>query len=116
MPSQSLRISRDELISYMKSYSSRVMPGLLNVLDRVFITQFNKDLVTLFLSDPGKVYVALLSLYGNEDTVMLIMSYLLIKPILVRLNRLDLIDKAITLAMKNPEEFKELLRSLGVDL
>ncbi len=116
MSPQPSKISRDELISYVRSYSSRIMPGLLSILDRIFITKFNDDIISLFLSDPKKVYMTLLDLYGNEDTVVLIMNYLLIKPVLVKLNRLDLIDKAITLAMKNPEEFKELLRSLNVDL
>ncbi|MEO3992940.1 MAG: hypothetical protein QN229_01315 [Desulfurococcaceae archaeon TW002] len=58
----------------------------------------------------------MLSLYGSEDTVTLIISYLLIKPILIRLGRLDLTDKAIMLAIENPEEFKEFLKSLNVDL
>lgn len=116
MSPQPLRVSRDELVSYIRSYSSRVMPGLLNILNRIFITRYSSDIVSLFLSDPKKVYETLLSLYGNEDTVTLIMNYLLIKPMLIRLGRLDLTDRATTLAMKNPEGFKELLRSLDVDL
>lgn len=116
MSSQSLRISKDELILYVRSYSSRAMPGLINILNRVFISRFNNDIVTLFLNDSRKVYETLLSLYGSEDTVTLIINYLLIKPILIRLGRLDLIDKAIILATKKPEEFKDLLRSLNVDL
>ncbi|MEM0348387.1 MAG: hypothetical protein QXV93_03475 [Zestosphaera sp.] len=116
VPPQSIRVSRDELISYIRSYSSRVMPGLLNILNRIFITRYNSDIVSLFLSDPRKVYETLLSLYDNEDTVTLIMNYLLIKPMLIRLGRLDLTDRATMLAMKNPEGFKELLRSLDVDL
>ncbi|MEM0473776.1 MAG: hypothetical protein QXS11_00585 [Zestosphaera sp.] len=116
VPPQSIRVSRDELISYIRSYSSRVMPGLLNILNRIFITRYNSDIVSLFLNDPRKVYETLLSLYDNEDTVTLIMNYLLIKPMLIRLGRLDLTDRATMLAMKNPEGFKELLRSLDVDL
>ncbi len=116
MISRSSRVDKDELISYVRSYSLRVMPGLLNILNKVFIARFGTDMVALFLNDSKKVYETLLSLYGNEDTVTLIMSYLLIKPMLIRLGRLDLVDKALTLAMKNSEGFKEMLRSLNVDL
>jgi hypothetical protein len=42
------------------------------------------------------------------------LNYLLVKPILVRLGRLDLADEVLTLAVNNPEGFKEMLRSLGV--
>lgn len=110
------RISRDELISYLTSYSSRVMPGLLNVLNRFFIKQFGTDVINLFLNDSLKVYNTLLNIYGNEDTATLIIAYLLVKPILIRLGRLDLTDKAIVLATKDPDSFKKLLRSLDVDL
>jgi hypothetical protein len=90
------------------------MPGLLNVLNKYFVTQLNNDVVTLFLSDPRKVYETLRGLYGGEDTAILILNYLLVKPILVRLGRLDLADEVLTLAVNNPEGFKEMLRSLGV--
>lgn len=116
MTPQSSRVNKDELVSYIRSYSYRVMPGLLNILNRFFITRYNSDIVSLFFDDPRKVYETLLSLYGSEDTVTLIIGYLLIKPMLIRLGRLDLTDKAIMLAMKNPEGLKEFLKSLEVDL
>jgi hypothetical protein len=47
------------------------MPGLLNVLNKYFVTQLNNDVVTLFLSDPRKVYETLRGLYGGEDTAIL---------------------------------------------
>jgi hypothetical protein len=116
VPSQSLRVSKDELVSYVRSYSSRVMPGLMSILNKLFVAQLNSDMVTLFLSDPKKVYETLRGLYSSEDTAILILNYLLVKPILIRLGRLDLADEVLTLAMKNPEGFKEMLRSLGVDI
>ena len=116
MPSQSLRVGKDELVSYVRSYSSRVMPGLMSILNKLFVAQLNSDMVTLFLSDPKKVYETLRGLYSSEDTAILILNYLLVKPILIRLGKLDLADEVLTLAMKNPEGFKEMLRSLGVDI
>ncbi len=116
MPVTPSRISRDELISYLTSYSSRVMPGFLNILNKLFTKQFGTDMIDLFLNDPPKVYNTLLNMYGNEDTATLIIAYLLVKPILIRLERLDLMDKAIALATKDPDGFKKLLRSLDVDL
>lgn len=116
MSPQTLRVDRNELISYIRSYSSRVMPGLFNILNKTFITRHNSDIASLFLSDPKKVYETLLDLYGSEDTATLVMNYLLIKPMLIRLGRLDLTDKATMLVIKNPEEFKEMMRSIGADL
>lgn len=112
----SSKVSKDVLSSYITSYSSRVMPGLLNILNKVFIKRFNTDVISLFLEDPSKVYDTLIEVYKDKDTAIIIIAYLIVKPILIKLERLDLLDRAMTLAINDPEEFKKLLKSLNVDV
>lgn len=112
MNPSSSKIGKEVLLSYIASYSSRVMPGLLNILTKVFIKRFNTDIVSLFLEDPGKVCDTLIEMYGDRDTAVTIISYLIVKPILIKLGRLDLLDRAVSLALKDPEGFKNYLSLL----
>lgn len=107
----------DELRKAVRDYIQLKSPGLYDALDYMCKQYLGESLLTLLFSNPSRVLHALIQHYGNEDTAYFIMEYLLLRPILLKLNRLDLELKLLETLSRDSigdEEFKNILRELGV--
>ncbi len=109
--------SVEELRKAVRNYIMLKSPGLYETLDYICEQCLGENLLTLLFSNPSKVLHALFQHYRSWDTAYFVMEYLLIRPMLLNLNRLDLELKILELLSRNSagdEEFKRILRELGV--
>jgi len=108
-------VSVDELIEYIKMRFQKFFPGYLPVLNHLFEVKYGLDPLIMFLKDSSTFYETLKEYYDSSETALFIVIFI-IKSILIKLNRLDLIEEAIKKAVNNSIEFKRLLKNLGIDL
>ncbi|MEM1533265.1 MAG: hypothetical protein QW369_00420 [Desulfurococcaceae archaeon] len=110
-------LSVEELRKAVRSYIRLKSPGLYDTLDYVCKQYLGESLLTVLFSNPSRVLHALFQHYKSLDTAYFIMEYLLIRPILLNLNKLDVELNLLELMSKGSagdEEFKRILRELGV--
>ncbi len=103
--------SLNELIKYVKNYIAQRSPGLMETLDMVavFSDANVSGIVELFFKDSNKTFQLLAKHYGSADTAIFIFTNLLVKPLLIRLNKLALLDQVVEAAVRDKEEFYRLI-------
>lgn len=109
--------SVEELRKAVRSYMLLKSPGLYDTLDYLCRQYLEESLLTALFSSPSRVLYTIFQHYKSWDTAYFIMEYLLIRPILLNLNKLDIELKLLELLSKGSagdEEFKRILRELGV--
>jgi len=108
-----LSIEASDLIDYVKKRFTRAFPGYLQTLDYLFKSRHGLNALQMFFYDSVEFYKTVREHYGIEDVALFVVTYL-VKTVLIRLNRLDLLDEAVRKAVSNSKDFKELLEGLGV--
>lgn len=94
---------------HIKCYSSRIIPGLLELLNVYCTTRHGKDVYTVFVESPCKFYKILLELYKVESSADIIFKTL-VKALLEEASATDvLLDYAKTC---RDEEFVRYLETL----
>lgn len=101
----------NELVKYVKNYIMQRSPGLMESLDMVAIFSGTNvsGIVELFLKDPNRAFQLLVKHYGSVDTAIFIFTNFLVKPLLIRLNKLALLDRVVETAIKDKDEFYRLI-------
>lgn len=115
-PEAFARISSSELASYIRGYAARVAPGSLNLLDFLIKARFGVDAVTMFFKDSSTFFKVLEEVYDVKETALFMLVSVFIKPMLIKLNKLDVLNEAVSLAINDSSKFRKLLSDLGVDL
>ncbi|MCS7128051.1 MAG: hypothetical protein RMI83_02110 [Desulfurococcaceae archaeon] len=103
--------SLNELAKYVKNYIMQRSPGLMESLDMiaVFSDVNATSLIELFFKDPSKTFQLLVKHYGSVDTAIFIFINFLVKPLLIRLDKLALLDQVVEAAIRDKEEFYRLI-------
>ncbi len=107
-------ISINELIEYVRTRFSKFFPGYLLLLDNLFKVKYGLDALTMFFEDSFKFYVTLKEYYNSSETALFVVVFI-IKSILIKLNRLDLLEEAVRKAVNNSIGFKQFLKNLGIE-
>lgn len=101
------RITIEELKQYIIKYNNRRAPGLLALINAMV----RRNAVDFFFSNSSDLCTILMKHYDTK-TAYFIVEYAFVKPILIKLNRLDLEDDLMKLALRDKEAFKEMLVKL----
>ncbi|MEM2234653.1 MAG: hypothetical protein QW224_02825 [Desulfurococcaceae archaeon] len=101
----------NELVKYVKNYIMQRSPGLMESLDMIaMFSGINvSSIVELFFKDPNTTFQLLVKHYGSMDTAIFIFTNFLVKPLLIRLNKLALLDRVVEAAIRDKEEFYRLI-------
>jgi len=109
-----LKISIQDLIIYVRRYVEENATGLLGMLNLYAKTMYGMDAITMFFNDFSKFLEILDEVYGSRDSSLLVLKLFFIRPVLIKLNRLDKLDEILSIIREKPTEFKKLLQDLGV--
>lgn len=102
-----------ELIKKMlRHYSSRVIPGLLELLNVYCTTRHGKDVYTIFVESPCKFYKTLLELYKTESSADVVFRALM-KALLEEVQTIGILDTLLEYAKTcKDSEFVKYLETL----
>ena len=104
-------MNREEINRIVKEHVELVAPGFYSDLELLSKLSFNRRFTDLLVEEPGKLLELLLR---NNDpfTVFFVIKYLVLKPILSRIQRMDLLDYLSALFMEDTKEFRRSLIAL----
>lgn len=95
---------------HIRHYSSKIIPGLLELLNVYCTTRHGKDVYTVFVESPCKFYKILLELYKVESSADIVFKTL-VKALIEEVSAIDvLLGYAKTC---NDEEFIRYLETLN---
>lgn len=97
-----------EIIQDINNYIASRAPEFLNTLNKICNKQYNKDCVTLFVSEPDKLREILMR-YNDENTTRFVIKNLFLKPLLKKLGKEEFLDELMNYFINNVEKFKEKL-------
>lgn len=98
-----------ELESELKRYLARKAVGQYPLLQAICLKMECRRVTELLLQHPSKILEMLRQLYHDEDTVRFALRVLIFRPILLKLNMLDMEEELINLIYKDPEKFKSTI-------
>ncbi len=98
-----------ELESILKRYLSSKALGVYQLLHAACIKMQCKQISTLIFTDPEKLIKLIKSEYNDDDVVRFTLRVLILRPILIHLQILDMEEELIELLYKNPEKFKSFM-------
>jgi len=105
-------VSFKELSDYIKEYIQLKAPGFYTLLDIAVFSRMRKHVEEAIFEDPVKVYRLLSNHYGNEDSALFVLTHFLIRPITIKLGKVDLEPELIKLATTDSSAFKEFISKL----
>ncbi|WFO74975.1 hypothetical protein J4526_07850 [Desulfurococcaceae archaeon MEX13E-LK6-19] len=111
-----VKIKQLDLIIYMKEYIAMKAPGLLEMLNTITRAKTGKNALELFLSSPTTLYKILSEHYMSPEAALFAMANLFIRPLVLKLGKLELEDALLKAATEDDNKFKEMLKSLGVEI
>lgn len=98
-----------ELESLLKRYLSSKALGVYQLLHAACIKMECKQISALIFTDPEKLVRLLKSKYHDDSVVRFTLRVLILRPILIYLQILDMEEELVELLYKNPEEFKSFM-------
>lgn len=98
-----------ELESILKRYLSSKALGVYQLLRASCIKMECRQISTLIFTDPQKLIKILKSEYNDDDVVRFILRVLILRPILIYLQILDMEEELVELFYKDPEKFKAFM-------
>ncbi|MEM1645963.1 MAG: hypothetical protein QXL96_08895 [Ignisphaera sp.] len=98
----------EELAQYIKDFITSRAPEFLSTLNKLCYKQYNKDCITLFISDPEKLR-KILMMYNDESITRFVIKNLFLKPLLKKLDKEELLEELANDFIINIEKFKEKL-------
>jgi hypothetical protein len=102
--------ARSRLIIAIENYIRSRAPGYLEYLDIICKKLLGRGCADLFVDEPDKLRYILVDKLSNDiHTVYFIIKYLFLRPILIKLDKLDVEEELTSLFIQNPEKFKEKL-------
>jgi hypothetical protein len=104
---------RSRLASIVKRYMDSKAPGYFNSLDISCRKFSSKSCIDLLIDEPDRLRDVLANKLGNNIyTAYFIIKHLFLRPILIKLDRLDVEEELATLFIQNPEKFREKLKQI----
>lgn len=105
-----LSMDRAQIASAIRKNMQSRIPGFYEIMEINCRRTYGKSCIDLFFDEPEKLRDILFKRYGSDTTsIYFIVKYLLLRPVLVEKNRLDLEEELATTFLNNPSEFKKIM-------
>jgi len=101
---------------YIRRYVREHAIGLFEVLNALAMKRFGKDVVSLLLTEPNRLYELVLEYYSSREAALFTISRLFIRPLVIKLGILEREDELVEAAINNPKKFVEILREHGLEV
>lgn len=101
-----------KLKSFYKDYLWNYAPGTYELLERICVKEGGSSFIDLLFNDPGRLKNILSSHYSDEHSLKFFIQNIIIKPLLIKLERLEMLDALTSLFLKDSNKFKEEILSL----
>lgn len=96
-----------KLKSFYHDYLWNYAPGTYDTLNRICHKYANMGFIDLLLEDPSKLKKIIKMRYPDDFSLRFFVKNIIIRPLLVKLQKLELIDWLTDLFMKDDYTFKE---------
>ncbi len=116
MGRQDRRIKLEVLIQYIKRYIRSRAMGLLEILDAIAKKRYSKSTIELLFTEPQRLLDIIAEHYSSREVALFVVSKLFIRPLVIKLNILELEDRLLEALANDPREFLALLRENGVEI
>lgn len=110
------KINKIELIAFIKEHVSTKAPGLLEMLDTITKARTGKSALELLFTSPTKLYQILAEHYMSSEAALFALANLFIRPLVLKIGKLELEDMLLKAAIEDDNRFKELLKSHGIEV
>lgn len=109
-----MNIDIEEIKLFIRSYIMNKTPGLLEILNSFSLRCYGIRILDLLFQYPEKFMELLMNYYKDIYTAKFTAQYLFVRPILVKVKRIDLEEKLVEILLKNSNEFRKTLKDLGL--
>jgi len=106
--------SAEELKTFIRRHIASKTPGLFEILNSFSMKRYGVKILDLFFTSPEKLVELLMNYYRDSYTAKFTLQYLFIRPLLVKIKKLDLEEKVVEMLLNDPKEFKKLLENLNI--
>jgi len=113
---RAVEIDIHSLRLYIRRYVREHAIGLFEVLNALAMKRFGKDVVSLLLTEPNRLYELVLEYYSSREAALFTISRLFIRPLVIKLGILEREDELVEAAINNPKKFVEILREHGLEV
>ena len=101
-----------EIKSFYRGYLWNYAPGTFDSINRICHKYAGKGFIELLLDDPSKLKKILSRRYPDDFSLRFFVKNIVIRPLLVKLQKLELLDWLTDLFMKDDYTFKEEILKL----